>query len=69
MKLEGDDSDSSGNSFISLIIKNSKKKAVQQAKTGMGISIISKPEDLEKFIKEKGNRKEKAKESGDDCDS
>jgi hypothetical protein len=35
----------------------------------LGISIISKPEDLEKFIKEKGSRKEKAKESGEDCDS
>ena len=68
MKVEGDDSDSN-DSLIDRIIKINKQKVALTAARSVGISIISKPEDLEKYIREKGSKKEKAKESDDDCDS
>lgn len=68
MKLEGDDSDSS-DSLIERIINNNKKRAARPAAKPLGVSIISKPEDLEKYMQEKGSMKEKAKESSEDGDS
>ncbi len=68
MKLEGDDSDS-GDSLIDYIAQKNKQKAALTGANSVGISIISKPEDLEKYMREKGSKNEKAKESDDDCDS
>jgi|688.fasta_scaffold871052_1 hypothetical protein len=59
LKLEGDDSDS--DSFINRVMQNSRKKASLLATNKLGISFISKPEDIKKFINSKESEKDKEK--------